>query len=77
MSNSVTSIGKWAFGDCSSLTSVTFEAGSDITTEWNNYAFYDGNDSGILSGTRLWNAYIAGSKPGTYTLSGNTWTQTQ
>jgi hypothetical protein len=36
---------------------------------WDNNAFPDS------TGTSLWAAYTAGTKAGTYTLSGSTWTQ--
>jgi hypothetical protein len=68
---SVTSIGEYAFRDCSGLTRVIFGAGSNITTQWRNNAFSSSTDSG----TSLWNAYSTRSKSGTYTRSGTTWTQ--
>jgi hypothetical protein len=66
---SVTSIGEYAFAGCSNLISVIFGVESNITTAWNNYAF--------SSGSSLWNAYTTAPKQGTYTRSGDTWTQTQ
>jgi hypothetical protein len=69
---SVTSIGQSAFG-AAGLTSVIFGAGSNITTAWNNDSFPDSNYG--YTGDNLWTAYTTGSKPGTYTLSGSTWTQ--
>jgi hypothetical protein len=72
---SVTSIGDHAFAYCDGLTSVIFGAGSNITTAWGDNAFTD--NSYDNSGNSLWAAYTAGSKAGTYTRSGETWTQTQ
>jgi hypothetical protein len=69
---SVTSIGNEAFSGCTGLTSVIFGAGSDITTQWNSNTF---SGSSTASGTRLWNAYSSGTKPGTYTRYGDMWTQ--
>jgi hypothetical protein len=63
-----TNIEKYAFYSCSGLTSVVFRAGSDITTAWSDDAFPSGNS--------LWTAYTSGTKAGTYTFSGTTWTQT-
>jgi hypothetical protein len=50
---------------------VTFGAGSNITTVWNNNAFPDNS-----YGDSLWAAYTTGSKAGAYTRDGTTWTQT-
>jgi hypothetical protein len=71
----VISIGYLAFYRYSALISVTFGAGSNITTAWANNAFTDNNyDS---TGDSLWTAYTTGgTKAGTYTRSGTTWTQT-
>jgi hypothetical protein len=66
----VTGIGASAFEGCSGLTSVTF-GGSNITTAWSNDTFPSD------TGNSLWTAYTTGSKAGTYTLSGNYWTQTE
>jgi hypothetical protein len=75
---SVTSIGEQAFFGCSGLTSVIFGAGSNITTAWDNNAFgYYVYPTNYYTGNSLWNAYRTGSKPGTYTRSGTTWTRTQ
>jgi hypothetical protein len=75
---SVTNIGDYAFSGCSGLSSVIFEAGSNITTAWNNNAFNTDTmfSSSTYSGTSLWNAYNSGTKAGAYTRSGSTWTQT-
>jgi hypothetical protein len=57
---------------------VTFGAGSNITTEWNNNAFGHYSGGSIYTGTSLWNAYVGGGgKAGTYTRSGSAWAQTQ
>jgi hypothetical protein len=60
---------------------VIFAAGSNITSTWGDQAFST-DDSGQYigggstdSGGSLWTAYTNGSKAGTYTLSGTTWTQ--
>jgi hypothetical protein len=73
----VTSIEDSAFGNCSALTSVTFETGSDITSAWNNYAFSHYSSGYVYTGNSLWAAYATGSKAGTYTRSGNEWTQVE
>jgi hypothetical protein len=75
IAGSVTRIGNNAFASCGALTSVIFGAGSNITTAWTNYTFSTRGSS--YSGTSLWNVYRSGAKPGTYTLSGATWTQTK
>jgi hypothetical protein len=72
---SVTSIELQAFIYCSALTTVIFGAGSNITTVWSDSTF--STSSSTYSGTSLWTAYTTGSKPGTYTRSGSTWTQVQ
>jgi hypothetical protein len=75
ISGSVTSIGNQAFQSCDGLTSVIFGVGSNITTAWDNGAFSSSTNSSDCSGDSLWAAYTAGSKAGTYTRSGSTWTQ--
>jgi hypothetical protein len=87
----ITSMGEAAFYECSGLTSVTipgsvtsiryeafrysgltsviFGAGSNITMRWSSDEF--------PSADSLWTAYTAGTKAGTYTLSGDTWTQAE
>jgi len=65
-----------AFHYCTSLTSVTFEAGSDIYYDLGNYAFPEGNDG--KGGNTLKTAYNAASpKEGTYTraANGSTWSK--
>jgi hypothetical protein len=47
--------------------------GSNITTAWNNNAFP--NNSTGQTGTDLWTKYTTGNKPGTYTRTGDIWTQ--
>jgi hypothetical protein len=55
---------------------VTFEAGSNITTAWDGGSFPDSNYGD--TGDSLWAAYTGGaSKAGTYTRSGNEWTQVE
>jgi hypothetical protein len=66
----VTTIGSQAFSDCTDLTTVIFGEGSNITTQWYSSTFPN------YSGDSLWDAYITGSKAGTYTRNGNTWAQT-
>jgi len=71
---SVTSIGGFAFGHCTNLTSVTFEAGSDITdANFGNNAF---PEKMYGYGNTLKAAYSTG-KAGTYTrdADGSTWTK--
>jgi hypothetical protein len=72
---SVTSIGDRAFIDCDGLTTVIFVGGSNITTAWTNDTF--SITFAYPTGTSLWNVYTTGSKAGTYTCNGNTWTQTR
>ncbi|WP_461255891.1 leucine-rich repeat domain-containing protein [Treponema sp. R80B11-R83G3] len=73
--NSVTSIGDYAFSGCTSLASVTFATGSNIT-DFGNNAFPE--DNGYSSGNALKTAYATG-KAGTYTrpkiLGYDTWTK--
>jgi hypothetical protein len=70
--NSVTSIGSWAFYNCSSLTSVTFATGSNISS-FGSYAFPQGTESG---GNSLQSVYLANGA-GTYTrlTNGSYWTK--
>jgi hypothetical protein len=77
---SVTTIELDAFNACTVLVTVIFDAGSAITTQWNNRTFSYIDVTAGYSGDKLWNAYIGGgSKSGTYTRgSGSyatTWTQ--
>jgi len=75
---SVKSIGQYAFHGSTKLTTVVFGAGSNSTTEWSNKSFSYGYNN--LTGTKLWTAYIAVPKAGTYALSttgGITWGQTE
>jgi len=68
---SVTSIGNRAFSDCSFLTSVTFAAGSNITSDnFSSFFAFPG------SYENLKNAYLAGGA-GRYTraLLGDVWTK--
>jgi hypothetical protein len=71
---SVTGIGMLAFQNCNVLTTVIFGAESDITSAWNANSF---STTSSPSGSSLWTEYTTGSKAGTYTRSGATWTQTQ
>jgi hypothetical protein len=75
--NSVTTIGEEAFLDCSSLTSVTFETGSNIMpTNFADNVFPEG-DYGYPDNS-LKTTYLAASpKAGTYTraANGETWTK--
>jgi hypothetical protein len=72
---SVTSIGEWAFSSCTGLTSVTFGAGSNVTS-FGDYAFPE--DTGGFGGDDLRTKYLAASPhAGTYTRAsgGATWTK--
>jgi hypothetical protein len=72
--SNVTSIGNYAFNGCTHLTSVIFGPDSNITTAWDSSTFT--SSSGGYIGDSLWTAYTGGtSKAGTYTRSGDTWTQ--
>jgi len=69
---SVSTIEMLAFQSCDVLTTVIFGAGSDITSAWNANSF---STTSSPSGSSLWTTYTTGSKAGTYTRNGNTWTQ--
>jgi len=76
--DSVTSIGEAAFSRCTSLTSVTFVAGSNIASaNFGNNAFPEGGSYYEYGGNTLKTAYSTG-KAGTYTRAsgGSTWTKT-
>jgi len=67
--NSVISIGEYAFHGTTSLTSVTFETGSNITdANFGEGAFPEGSDG--FGGNTLKTAYSTG-KAGTYTRGAN------
>jgi len=70
------SIGERAFSGCDSLTSVTFETGSNISSEnFGDYVFPA--QSGYITNS-LRTAYLAGGGgAGTYTrvANGSTWTK--
>jgi hypothetical protein len=53
---------------------VIFASGSSISSAWSNETFST-HPNAFYSGDSLWTAYTTGSKPGTYTRSGTTWTQ--
>ena len=75
--NSVTNIGHYAFYNCTSLISVTFATGSNITdANFKDSVFPEGSDS--KGGNTLKTAYKnATKKAGTYTRTagGSTWTK--